>query len=117
MTAITEANQFYTTPYAVFRLWADFWVGAGSDVPPLHHYKSTMSGAFLFVAPLSRPQLAAFLEWASHHQDLAFQSEGVALLDEMRWLGHWGCFSAQVQSVRSVLPMPPRTPQVPKLPK
>jgi hypothetical protein len=114
MTAITEANQFYTTPYAVFRLWADYWASTGSDVPPLHHYKSTMSGAFLFVAPLSPPQLAEFLEWASRHQDLVFQSEGAALLDEMRWLGHWGCFSAQVRALRSVRRMPP---QVPKLPK
>ena len=111
MSDITSANHYYTTPYAVFRLWADYWASVRSDVPPLHFYKGTLSGGCLFVAPKSPPELASFLEWASHHPDLLFQNEGSALLDDTRWLGHWGCFSAQVRAVRSVRPMPPQVPK------
>lgn len=114
MPEITESNQFYTTPYAVFRLWADYWAIGGEKVPPLHFHKTTMSGGFLFVAPLSPPELSSFLDWAGKHPDLLFQGEGSALLDETRWLGHWGCFSASVRAVRSVRPMPPRVIKQPK---
>lgn len=117
METINDSNKSYATSYSVFRLWADYWVGMGSDVPPLHHYKGTMSGGHLFVAPLSPPQLVPFLEWANKHPDLVFQSEGSALLSEVRWLGHWGCFSANVRVARIVRSMPPVAPQVPKAPK
>ncbi len=114
MSGITHANQVYATPFAVFRLWADFWTSQGGRIPPLHHYKNTLNGGFLFVAPLSPPDLAAFLEKASQHPDLLFQGEGSALLDEARWLGHWGCFSVSVRAVRPVRALPPRLVKQPK---
>jgi hypothetical protein len=114
MPEINQINHLYTTPYAVFRLWADYWIGFGGNVPPLHQYKSTLSGGFLFVAPLSPADLGPFLDWASQHQDLLFQAEGSALLDEARWLGHWGCFSATVRAVRAFRAMPPRVVKQPK---
>ena len=124
MAEITHANQFYTTPSSVFRLWADFWVEVAGRVPPLYHYKNTLKGGFLFVAPLSPPELKPFIEWAEAHPDLYIQNEGGSLLDENTWLGHWGCFSAKVRAVSRVgmtYPTPPTPPpampKVPKLPK
>lgn len=115
MPTINEANQFYTTPSSVFRLWADYWVSATGGVPPLYHYKNTLNGGFLFVAPLAPPELRPFIEWAIKHPELYIQDEGGSLLDENRWLGHWGCFSAKVRVISRGLPVPP-TP-VPTLPK
>lgn len=121
MPEITEENKFYTTPSSVFRLWADFWVEVEGRIPPLYHYKNTLNGGFLFVAPLSPPELRPFIAWATAHPDLYIQDEGGSLLDESRWLGHWGCFSAKVRAVSRNLPTPPTpiatVPKVPKLPR
>jgi hypothetical protein len=115
MTEITMANHYYTTPGAVFRLWADFWMEVEGRIPPLHHYKSTVNGALLFAVPLPVTALEPFLDWAGGHPDLRFQGEGSSWLDDRRWLGHWACFSAQVRAVHEMRPVPPKMP--PPLPK
>lgn len=120
MAEITWANQFYTTPQLVFRLWADYWVQAQGRVPPLYYFKGTISGGFIFIAPLPPAEFAPFLQWADKHAEVTFQSEGSALLDDSRWFGHWGCFSVELRMVvrRQAVPSaPPETPKIPKRPK
>lgn len=107
--------RLHIVPGSVYSVWSDFWASRNSLTPGLHFWKATLSGGAVFIAPVGLSEVSAFVETQAKNSAFYFINQGTALIDEIRWLGHWCAFSAEpkpVQSNRAVPTAPGRAGEV-----
>ena len=100
-------------PSIVFSIWSDYWLSQGTQIPPFHYYKSTMSGGCIFFAPLGVGDVKPFIKSVSKDPDYFFRSEGEALIDQRRFHGHWSAFSVEIRSSVALSTYLTQHPEVP----
>lgn len=84
-------------PYAVFRLWAGFWVARDANIPPFVYYANTLRGGAVLATGAPEAGVCAFVASQAGHTRYDFSYSGSALLEDWQWLGHWSLLSVEVK--------------------
>lgn len=97
MSGRMAENKEYYIAGTVWNLWADYWVGKGELIPPLHYLRVGGGEDFIFVSAVGNKDLDGFIQAVQAAPDLRFEKQGDWWLPTVRWFGHWSIFSATVR--------------------
>jgi hypothetical protein len=108
MSGGLSSSPANSVPAHVFRVWADYWVrhGQRGRIPPFHYYAGTLSGGVFLAVPLSPIEVKPFLEAEADNERFYFQGQGVTMLPEWSWFGHWSVFSVDIRATPLPIPIP-----------
>jgi hypothetical protein len=91
-----EAQEFYVAGL-VWNIWADFWTGKVTQVPPLSFMRVGGAEDFIFISAVSEQDLDGFIQAVKATPDLSFRKHSDWWLPPFRWFGTWVVFAAQVR--------------------
>ena len=80
--------------YTAYRVWSDYWLNLSpsQNTPPLHHEGSNDDGGVFLIVPLSREELAPFLDQHRDDPDWDFSLHSTEFPPS--WIGFWSVLCA-----------------------